>query len=890
MFRVFFFFNTGKDNKGFFPYFFIFCFIFIWPSLSYSVRVKRISIKGNKIVEGSLIRSHIQLKKGSVYSERTIQKDVRKLFSLGFFDDIEVHSFPFKNGRHIVYQMKERIPIAKVEFQGNENLNTEDLQELSLIKEYGFLDFGSLQETLSAIKQKYKEQGYYTAEVSYETKKIAKEQKFQLIIKIQENTKLFIKKIRFIGNRSIPSRQLKAFLLNKERNIFSFLGSSGFFQAKNIDRDLQFLEYYYRDKGYLGVKVHQPEITITPDKKFLYISFFISEGPRFKIGQVDFRGDDVVSIEKVEAHLKLGKEEYFSLGRLQEDIRFISLLYKNKGYAFVEVQPQFFPDSTEEDKIHILFNVKKGKAYKLGRIHLFGNNSSRDKVILRRFHIKEGDFYNESQKELSRQLIQQLGYFEEVDFRLTPSERSKEELDLIVRVKERENTGEAHVAGGYNSQTKLFIQGGIKKQNFLGLDQNISLNLNFNRYAEIFAFSYQNPYLLDSHWNFSFDLFNTGQNTLSGSSSSSLFSQSYDYFSYFQLNTGFSLSLGRHLTGFSTIFLRYKLQNQSLSNKPIYYLRSLPVLSPIFQFLFGGQTDDEIQQVVFSDIYDLKSASGLNSSLSAILEYDKRNDRYYASKGFFLNLSAEYAGLGGDFDHTKLQGSFRHYYSPFWKLVVKNRLDYAFIFSNDEKKPVVFSELFVLGGPYNLRGFQINSQGPRKRSQKAYDYAKQHNDSIEEAKRLLPEQQARLEKLEMELNETPNLPSDLVSAKKEEIQAVKNQLSQYKLKSSEQAFKNPETFAYRPYGGTQMFFYSLELEFPIIEKAELRGAFFFDIGEANEKILFDLNDQLRMDVGLGLRWKSPFGPISLDWAFPYKPREKFDEQAWEFQFSLGSQF
>ena len=86
-----------------------------------------------------------------------------------------------------------------------------------------------------------------------------------------------------------------------------------------------------------------------------------------------------------------------------------------------------------------------------------------------------------------------------------------------------------------------------------------------------------------------------------------------------------------------------------------------------------------------------------------------------------------------------------------------------------------------------------------------------------------------------------------------------------------------------------MFFYSLELEIPLIERAELRGALFFDIGEANDKLLFDLNDQLRANVGFGIRWKSPFGPINLDWALPYKPRKEFNEHSWEFQFSIGSQ-
>ena len=733
-----------------------------------------------------------------------------------------------------MYQFKERIHIGEVEFKGNDNMKTEDLEELALVKEYSFLNFNELQQTLSAIKEKYKEKGYYLVEVSYKTKAIPKEEKLKLIIDIKENDKLLIKRINFVGNRNIPSKNLKAYLLTKEKNLLSFLGSSGIFQPKFIDRDLQFIEYYYRDKGYLNVRVYQPEITITPDRKFLYITFSISEGPKFKMGQVAFQGDDIVSSETVMDQLSLKKEEYFSLSRLQKDIQLISLLYKDKGYAFAEAKPLFYPDPVEEDKIHILFKVNPGEIYKLRRIRLFGNKNARDKVLFRRFQIKEGDHYNESRKELSRQLIQQLGYFEEVDIKPVPSDTSKGELDLLVRVKERESTGEAFLSGGYNSETKLFIQGGVKKQNFLGLDQSISLNLTFSKHNEMFIFNYQNPYLWDSHWRFSFDIFNVTQNTLSGSGSFSSPFSSQDYFSYFQLNTGFSISLGRHLTEFSTVSLKYRLQKQSLSHESIYFLRTLPVISPVFQFLFGKEDDkiktqaqlkekpdehkqakiqslDEVkeegeegdsekaneqtenqqenivlQKVTFDDIYDLEKGTGFNSSLFVIWEYDKRNDRYYASEGFFTRLSAEYSGLGGDFDYTKFQGKFHHYYSPFWKLVIKNRLDYGWIFSNTKGEEPLFTELFFLGGPYNLRGFPVNSQAPRRPSPSAFNYAQRYNSEIDRAKVELPEKRVQLSKLE--LKDSPNNKTD------NEIKKIKAEIARNEKNGFNGAIKISKSF------------------------------------------------------------------------------------------------
>ena len=897
----------------------IFLFALFYLPCAYSVKVHKLSVKGSQLVETSVIKSHIKLKKGSSYSSRQVQKDVKKLFSLGFFDDIKVYTSYDKKGRlNLLYKLKERVFISQIQFKGNKKLSTEDLKELVLIQEYSFLDHNKLKKSLLAIKEKYKEKAYYLAEVFHTVKKDSNKQSYTLTIEIKEHSKLLVKKINFIGNRNISSQALKAFMQTKEKNILSFLGSSGVYQSKNIDRDLQAIQYYYRNEGYLNVQAQAPEINISPDKRFLYITFAISEGTRFKMGKEFFEGDDVVSKEAIQASFNLAKKDYFSLGILQEDMQMISLLYKNKGYAFVQVQPRFFPDQIEEDKIHVSFQVNKGIPYKVGRIEITGNNNARDKVVLRRFQIKEGDLFNQSKIDLSRQLLQQLSFFEKVDIQavrapsiidsdkvgiLVKADEKKAEkekataespytkgelnwptqlegrLDLLTQITERENTGEASLAGGYNSQTRLFIQGGVKKQNFLGLDQSIALNITLSKYQENFIFSYKNPYFLDSNWNFGVDIFNTGQHNFTGSGSSSLFApftSSSNHLTYFRQDTGFSVAIGRHVTNFSTLFLKYKLNDIKLSKQRIYYLRDLPILSSVFDFLFNSKesnkkqsktadnskesdkeqnktadgsesskktaveaqkvsklSKDDLLNMRFSDIYDLEANSGLNSSISAIWEYDKRNDRYYPSRGFFTRLSTEYSGLGGDFDWTKIQGDFRHYYSPFWKLVIKNRLDLGWIFSNDQDRPVPSIELFLLGGPYDLRGFGVRTQGPKKPSEEAYNKA-------------------------LEFNKESN----------EKI--------------------NPDTFALQPYGGEQKFFYSLELEIPIVEKAGLRAAVFFDLGEANNELSFDLQDQLRADVGFGIRWRSPFGPISLDWAVPYKPRKEFQEQNWEFHFGIGA--
>ena len=855
--------------------------ILLFMPLAQAQKVEELSIKGNQEISSDLIRSHISLKKGTFYSPDKAHQDIKQLFSLGFFEDIQIHrSYTPSKKLKLSYHFKERPFISTISFEGHKKMNTKELKEISLLEEYQFLDPDKLQKTLQAIKKKYEEKAYYLMTSSYELKKDTKNKKGQkLIIKIEENFKVFIQSIHFIGNRNIKSKTLKQFLKNKERNLLSFLGASGVYQASHIDQDLQLLEYYYRDQGYLNVRIQQPEISISPDKKKLSLYFKITEGPRYKVGKLYFEGDEVVSQTEVSDHFTLSKKEYFSLRALQTDMQRIAILYKNKGYAFAEVSPSFQNDSLEENKLHIFFEVNKGDLYKLRRIQISGNKQARDRVILRRFRITEGDLYNQSQIDLSRQLLEQLSIFEKVEIIPQVSglvdssmDSLNKSLDLKVNLTERENTGELTIAGGFNSQTRLYLGGGLKKNNFLGLDQDIGFRINLGRYDETIAFNYQNSYIFDTKWNFIFDIFNSAnQNfTSSGLGVSSLFFDQR-YLTYFSLSTGFSFSLGRYLNNFSKLFVKYKLSNENLSDESIYFIRTLPVIRNIvgvFEEKTPLQTQTKVEDLPlsslddarflrFHDIYDFDTANGLNSSLSLILEYDKRNDRFYPSKGFYGRLSLEYSGLGGDFNYNKGAALLRHYYNPFWKLVVKNRLELGFVFSNNDKE-VPFTQLFLLGGPYDLRGFAVNSQGPKKESAEALKYAEARNKKIKDSRA-------------------------------EDSRAGDSRARDSSRNSQYQLIASPKDFAMRPYGGEQKFVYSLELEVPLIESMGLRATAFIDVGEANKTLSFDLSDQLRANAGVGIRWRSPFGPLSLDWAVPYEPRKRYQEKPWEIQFSMGAQ-
>ena len=803
----------------------IFFFFLFFPLWALGSSIHQIEIKGNELVSKKLILSNLTSKKGENYSKEKVKEDVKRLFTLGLFEDVKADRFLEQKGWRLVFTFKERVFIKSVEFEGVDAISEKDLKELSELEEFEFLDSIKLKKTYSKLKEKYEEKGYYFAKFSHEIEKQGEEKKDnKLKVIVEEGDKLYIQKISFIGNRSLSSQYLKNLLSSREKSFISFFSSSGTYKPESAERDRQVLEFIYGDKGFLGVKVYPPKLIISEDQKSLEMSFRVDEGERMKVGQVLFPGDEIVDQDLGQRVVSLKQGEWFSISQLQKDVQALSRLYKNEGYAFAQVQPLYFSDPRSQNTLHIRFSTTPGEKYSVRDTHIKGNKSTRDKVVFRYLRLKELDIFNEDKRLLSEQLLQQLGYFESV--KITPLATDEERmLDLEVNLKERERLGEMGVALGYNTYRKLSVEARLKKDNFLGLDQSVSLHISFDTYSEHLSARWSKPYFLDSNWNLNFNVFNVNQNSLRGGSG--LFSSQENYYYYYQLNTGFSTSLGRYITNFSSLSLEYRLQRQTLKETHVSFLRDLPVLSSALDKVFG-EIEEGREEKIFSDIFDdLEGASGINSSLALIFKHDTRNDRYYSKKGMLGRLSFEYSGLGGDFNYFKFIGSYRHFYNPFWKLVVKNRFEYGYLSGNKGGDPL-FTELFLLGGPSSLRGYQPSTQGPKKKSEKA----KRH-------------------------------------AEKEK-------------------FKNPEEFARRPYGGSQMFLYSLELEVPIIETGlEVRATAFFDIGEANDKFQFQFKDQLRSNVGVGLRLRSPFGPMRVDFAIPtpsqYLPEE---ERGWEIQFNI----
>lgn len=749
--------------------------------------VRKIEVVGNRKIEKDAILAKISSQVNSSYSAQAIRKDVQSLFSLGFFNDIEVSREVVGSDVNLTFKVLEKPSIVEIVYEGNSEIKSEDIADAAGLKAYQLLNMAKVKDSVEKVQKLYEDKGFFLAKVDIAVETIKADETVRLVFKINENDKVKVKKITFLGNKHLSDGQLKSKMLTQEGGFFSGLSGSGQYKQEMFERDVQILRFLYWNQGYVQAKVDRPQVTVTPDKKNIYISIRVEEGDQYEVGDVDFAGDILFPKAELFEAIKIDDNGVFAYDVLQKDISELTAKYGDMGYAYANVIPRT-AFNAKDRKVSLIFEFDKGSKVYFGKISMVGNSKTRDKVIRRELKIHEGELYNETRRRQSLENIQRLGYFEEVNFKTSIDPDNTDIMNVDIAIKER-NTGQIQLGAGYGSSQGFTLQGSVNQANFLGKGQNLGASLNMSNTGSYYSLSFTEPYFNDTMWSVGADLYQSANTAR---------------IDYDENHRGGALRFGHPLAEYTRGFIRYKYDDTKLETK---YDRNGPI------------TD--------TDLFPLNTASGVTSSLTGTLEYDTRNDRQMPTKGIYGSTSYEYAGLGGDLKYTRLSGTFRYYKNIVWDLVWRNNLQYARIDSL-EGQDVPFSELYLLGGPYSLRGFRTYRVGKMKFSNKIYQ----------------------------------------------------------ELLTSGVAAEDARARAMRFYGGTQQAMYQTELQFPLVKEAGIMGAGFFDAGAADDSIS---GSDFFMDVGFGIRWYSPIGVLRFEWGFPLN-RDPLYQDATVFEFSIGPSF
>ncbi len=624
-------------------------------------KIEEIIIRGVKKVEPEAVLEKITARKGQMLDNYQLKRDIEKIYSMRHFDWVEAH----QEGNKLVFVLKEKPLISKIEIIGNAEINFDDLKAILKTKEYNILDVNSIKADILALQKHYEEKGFYLAQIDYEAKTIS-EENVELIFKVKEFDKVRVKKVIFLGNKAFSDFQLKDIMETREESLFSALSGSGNFKELNFNTDIERIKYFYKTKGYLQINAAIPEITVSEDKRWVFITIKVTEGPQFTLRNITYQGEMLFPEEELSSKIGMKGGDIYSEETLRKDIQLLTEMYQDEGYAFANVL-RTLEVVPGENKVDVEFSFEKGKIAYFGKITVKGNTKTRDKVVRRELKIREGARFSGTDLRLSKENVNRLGFFEpgSVVFNTVTPPGRDDVLDVEIQLKER-NTGQISLGAGYSTATGAFVQASISQNNFNGLGQNLSFGLSYSDIQRSWNLGFQEPYLFDTLWTAGADIYS--QNNSASSSVS-------------YKRNGFDGRVGYPIFEYTRLYFTYKIEDTTIQNA----------------------SDPTIIEAVENGVASIVRTSIIN---------DLRDNRQEPTKGHYGSAAVEYAGVGGDKKWLKTELDGRYFKTLVGDLVLRSRLFMARLSVVDDE-PIPRTEKFVLGGARNLRGYDYEAIGPK---------------------------------------------------------------------------------------------------------------------------------------------------------------------------------
>ncbi len=626
--------------------------------------IKLIEIKGNKKISSNTLYSKMKSKVGDPFSKDTVKEDIKKLYSIGYFDDVQVEIESFEGGVKLIFVFIEKPTIVSLDFQGNKEFETDTLKEKITLASGAIANISLITDNVQKIISFYQSEGYWLVKVVPIIREIS-EDAVALTFQVEEGQQVVIKGITIEGNKALSEKKIKKVMKTKKRWFLSFITGSGIYKKEQIKADMERIKGLYHNNGFIYAAVSKPEITLSPDKRKLYIKISISEGDQYKIGELKIKGNTVISSSDLYQHLEIATGQIFNRSALRTDIDKILDLYMNKGYARADINP-LIDINTEKKTANITLSITEGGIFRIGRINIAGNTKTRDKVIRREMRLDEGDIFNKKFLTRSYQRINNLNYFESVD--VTPLPRLDEQLmDINIKVKEK-LTGMLSIGGGYSSIDKFMVMGELTQTNLFGKGLYLKFRGDLSARRTNYRISLRDPWFMDKPISASFSLYN----------------DSFEFPDYDKKATGGSIGFGKELSEY-----------------------------------VGGNIVYTIEQVEIIDVSDdasslIKEQEGekLTSSISPSIWRDTRDNYLDPTTGARHALYTTIAGLGGDNYFVKGLADSLWYIPVIWETTfsIRGRFGYATGFAGEE---LPLYERFYVGGINTVRGLGFGEGGPR---------------------------------------------------------------------------------------------------------------------------------------------------------------------------------
>ncbi len=638
-------------------------FIFSLTANSQEPLVNLIEIKGLKRIEEGALKARMSQKTGDPLIQDKITEDIKAIYKMGYFDDVKVDIEPFEGGLKIIFYLKEKPTIIRVDFQGNKEFDDSKLKEVIAINPGALADVTLINDNAVKMRSFYEGEGYYHAAIVPVVKTV-NEEEVVLTYQIDEGKKVKIKEIIIKGSKAISSKKIKKAMKTDERKIYSFITSGGYYKKDEMRADIERIKDLYYDNGYLKITVAEPVIELV-GKEAMNIVITVSEGEQFFVSSFEITGNKVVSTEDLRKLTKIAPKKPFSKEVLKTDVTAITNRYADYGYALVVISPDVVPDEDKKEVI-VIYRISEGDKYSIGRIDISGNTKTRDKVIRREIRLDEGDVFNASSLKRSYERLNNLQFFETVEISPKPKVEEKT-VDLDVKVKEKP-TGFLSVGGGYSSVDGFIGIIDLTQGNLFGKGQYIKAKAQLGGKSSFYEFSFKDPWFMDKPISFGASIYKTER----------------EYGNFSRKSTGFELSLGKNFWEYWHKSIAYNFERTTI---------------------FDIKDDASI-------IVKEQEGKKTTSSISPAIARDTRDNYLDPMRGSRNSMHVTFAGLGGSNAFIKVLLDSGWYFPVFdvTTIHLRGRVGYA---SGLFSKHLPLYERYYVGGIYTVRGLNYGDAGPK---------------------------------------------------------------------------------------------------------------------------------------------------------------------------------
>ncbi|MBU6491722.1 MAG: outer membrane protein assembly factor BamA [Burkholderiales bacterium] len=453
--------------------------------------VKDIRVEGLRRIEPGTVFAYLPVKTGELFNDEKGTEAIRALYATGLFSDVSVEEAP---GDILVIHVDERPAISSVDFLGIKEFDkdalTKALSAVGLAVGQSF-NRNLLDKAEQELKRQYLTRGYYAAEVKT-TVTPMDSNRVGIQFSVTEGPKAEIRQINFVGNKAFSASDLRAEMELGTPNWFSWYSKNDLYSKEKLTGDLEKLRSFYLNRGYLEFNIDSTDVSITPDKQSMYLTLNLHEGEPYKVSGVKVVGDMLGKRDAIEKLVQLKAGDTFSAAKLQGTTKAITSMLGNYGFAFASVSAQPQVDR-KNHTVALTLVVDPGRRFYVNKINIVGNSRTRDVVIRREMRQLESSWFDAAKLKLSKDRINRLGYFTDVDVTTQPVAGSPDQVNITVKVKEKP-TGTINVGAGFSSTDKVVLTAGISQDNVFGSGTSLSMNVNTGKTYRTLTVTQVDPY------------------------------------------------------------------------------------------------------------------------------------------------------------------------------------------------------------------------------------------------------------------------------------------------------------------------------------------------------------------------------------------------------------